>query len=896
MEPRSEGHPARSGERVGRFLLLHPLRPPAHRTWMAFDLSTLEESVVRLAGRAGRAARFQLELQALRRLDLPGLPATLAGDGAGDPAWAAVSHVPGVPVAALLEAGGLDPEAAVGLLWEVARLLDGLHSRGLVHGAVRADNVLLGQDGAVHLVGIWPQGLRSRFDSGSDAGEARGDESPERLGGQPATPSGDLWSFGLLAFHVFSGRPLVPAGTVAEVKARIDSLSGALASERRLTRTMPDSLEPLVRGLLAPSAEARPGTEGGLAEALRSVVDPSGSALARVLQERLPEARAKEAERRSRSAGRKLLRGEYLAATSTLRAAARLDSPGSIWSRVARECLWRSFLAPATSEESLARAVACLQVLRGCLDHGVAELGTAARFRLRRVGEGIEELAALISELPPEEEVPEARAFLESRLLEDPEDDAALVALACLDPDLADRTGEDQLAGLPAEVRRKVELPDTRTPSGASGSGVRGVPSLFSQVDAGTSSVVTREHAEVLFFRATVLAKEGDLVEAASILARLARSRDRIGAKFLGPTLSLLLDELRTRLPREGAPHAPAAELSALLGLAEAIEQPLVATMVGRLLVSSAEAGGFDLDELAASHPVSLPVLEAAAARSRRRGETAALGRHATSLGWACLTAGMLEEAGTWIELAHATAPSSGTEAARARLGGARVVEANRAKAWEACERGIETAAETRDAVEVLDEFLADHPDHPEALATRLNLALLDQDPVTAGGLARRLAHRSLLRRAEGPAREHLRTTLRSDPMAQDALVCLGAMAPLPWDAPRDHRELDTWILELHHLDELAVVRLQSALRGDQADRDLLEAMVRLCRRLGTDPAPHLLAMARIELEAGYRDRARGLFQEAMSASPESRGSGTAQGLRTLLSTSSAPPGRSRDG
>ncbi len=106
---------------------------------------------------------------------------------------------------------GMPAERTLTLVTSAARALDLLHARGRIHGAISPASFLVQSNGRVLLreAGPMPE------DAG-DADEARTYWSPQRLAGEPARRSDDLYALSLVALTLFVGDLSTedrPAGT-----------------------------------------------------------------------------------------------------------------------------------------------------------------------------------------------------------------------------------------------------------------------------------------------------------------------------------------------------------------------------------------------------------------------------------------------------------------------------------------------------------------------------------------------------------------------------------------------------------------------------------------------------------------------------------------------------------
>ena len=271
----------------------------------------------------GGADAAQFEARLLRGLQSAHITALYGVHEIDDAHWGLeMEHVDGGTLESLLDAHGrLACEAALEVLRGVLGALETAHEQGILHRDVKPANVLLGKDGAVKLTDFGLGG-RSWEEAKPTDGVSSGTPlymAPELLQGRAASVQTDIWSVGVLAYHMLSGRPPFEGRNLAEVFAAVRA-----ARPARLGPPVPRRLERWVRGCLAQHPEGRPASARDALAALEAAggrtavrTSPPGGANERetvdvVVSELL---RASDAEREGRAAeARRIARAAQAAA------------------------------------------------------------------------------------------------------------------------------------------------------------------------------------------------------------------------------------------------------------------------------------------------------------------------------------------------------------------------------------------------------------------------------------------------------------------------------------------------------------------------------------------------------------------------------------------------------
>jgi serine/threonine-protein kinase len=142
----------------------------------------------------------------------------------GDRPYIVMERLPGATLADRLREGRMDEPGTRRLASEVLGALAAAHAAGIVHRDVKPSNILWTRDGSVKVAdfGI-AKGLEPLLDTQS--GDITGTNlvigtpaylAPERLAGERATPSSDLWSLGAVLYEALAGvRPFSRATALA---------------------------------------------------------------------------------------------------------------------------------------------------------------------------------------------------------------------------------------------------------------------------------------------------------------------------------------------------------------------------------------------------------------------------------------------------------------------------------------------------------------------------------------------------------------------------------------------------------------------------------------------------------------------------------------------------------
>ncbi len=226
--------------------------------------------------------RFRREALAAARLsDAPSTVTTYdVGEWNGTP-YLVMEYLAGGTIEEALRHGAQPTERVLLWLTEAASALDAAHARGVVHRDVKPANLLLDDDGHVHVgdFGIAKAaGLDALTLTGTVLGTA-GYLAPEQALARPASAASDEYGLAAVAFELLTGtRPFERESYAEEANAHVDEQVPAAS---RRNRALPASVDRVfARALAKDPAHRFPACSAFVAE-LRACLEP-GSATTRV--------------------------------------------------------------------------------------------------------------------------------------------------------------------------------------------------------------------------------------------------------------------------------------------------------------------------------------------------------------------------------------------------------------------------------------------------------------------------------------------------------------------------------------------------------------------------------------------------------------------------------------
>jgi tRNA A-37 threonylcarbamoyl transferase component Bud32 len=225
-----------------------------------------------LAGDPVAVRRFRREARATAELDHPNIIRVF--DFVDDKAPLLVLELlEGETLADRLSRdGALPPPEAARIAAAVADGLDVAHRAGIIHRDIKPSNIMLTADSGVKVMDF---GIAAAWEAHSTTGQqllaTAAYAPPERIRGGWASPTGDLYSLGVVLYEMLTGRPPFIADTAEQL------LRAHLEAEPRPVRELvfwvPPEIASACEAALAKDPGGRPPSAGALAAQLRAAVE-----------------------------------------------------------------------------------------------------------------------------------------------------------------------------------------------------------------------------------------------------------------------------------------------------------------------------------------------------------------------------------------------------------------------------------------------------------------------------------------------------------------------------------------------------------------------------------------------------------------------------------------------
>jgi len=244
--------------------------------YLAWDSALERQVALKLLRPTAGAVEIVREGRLLARVRHPNVVTVYGVDQHDDAIGLWMEYIDGLTLSRVLAAGGpIDADGAALIGVDLCRAVAAVHKAGLLHRDIKAQNVMRDGSGRIVLMDFGAGRIRTET---VPAGSITGTPlylAPEILDRAPATIASDIYSVGVLLFHLVTGRYPVEGQTLAEIEA-----AHAKGDRQRLAEIRPDLpsrfVEAVERALARDPAERYRSSEE-MQQALVSAVEPQPS-------------------------------------------------------------------------------------------------------------------------------------------------------------------------------------------------------------------------------------------------------------------------------------------------------------------------------------------------------------------------------------------------------------------------------------------------------------------------------------------------------------------------------------------------------------------------------------------------------------------------------------------
>jgi serine/threonine protein kinase len=242
--------------------------------WQATDLVIGRTVAIKILkdeylGDPGFLERFRAEARHAALVNHEGIANVFDYGEEEGSAFLVMELVPGEALSAILERERvLSTDRVLDIVAQTASALQAAHAAGLVHRDIKPGNLLITPDGRVKITDFGIARIADQVPL-TATGQVMGTVqylSPEQASGNPASPSTDIYSLGIVAYEALAGRrPFTGESQVAIAMAQINE------APPELPVTVSEPVRNLVYSCIAKNPADRPASAAHLARAAQAL-------------------------------------------------------------------------------------------------------------------------------------------------------------------------------------------------------------------------------------------------------------------------------------------------------------------------------------------------------------------------------------------------------------------------------------------------------------------------------------------------------------------------------------------------------------------------------------------------------------------------------------------------
>jgi serine/threonine protein kinase len=234
----------------------------------------------RIVADPSRLAQLARDAEAAMRLSHPNIATLWDAGESGGRAYLAYEYIAGRSLRDEASGGAMHPRRALDLAIQLADGVADAHAQGILHGDLRPDTVMVTTKGSAKILDFglapWTKGGQLRLTALNDPDALPPESvavlaylSPEQAIGAAVDVRSDVFSLGVLAYELLTGRSPFAADTASRTIVNVIKAHAALPSVTN--GAAPPELDSVLARAMAPDLTERFQSAASLAAELRSV-------------------------------------------------------------------------------------------------------------------------------------------------------------------------------------------------------------------------------------------------------------------------------------------------------------------------------------------------------------------------------------------------------------------------------------------------------------------------------------------------------------------------------------------------------------------------------------------------------------------------------------------------